>query len=462
VYIHFEASLTVAGNVSPISGCSGAVHIRIGPSGYNDSFGSRGWGFENVVFHEFGHVLELGHAHSESPPECHSVMAYANGCTDTAGKQGNSGHARGWDRDCLPVYQNHRNAHTRYLGFSSTGTQRPVVTNINLIAKSGVLGGDFFTINNWAYIFFPSTLNWIASVGADGYFSFSSFSSATVDENEPKLMFKLANVSSHVGALSKTEYDWSSSFDAPYLTQQKFSTTFATSSTVDWWRCTTSTCTTLIEARSFLPLVPTYDPVSGRTAYALSLAMSQRSQPREDIVVFPGHFDSTFYMVLNDWKLFNNFRAEFPSVSGPWRFTGQTPFAPSIACGDVGTYNCLMAWVDRGTWNGAVLYTYFRINTSTNQVEFVPDSNGNHFAWWRGTTDTASRPSVAFFADKFWMAWKTATAPSQVAWVSKDPSAGYASGWSSTNYLSEPNMATPPAFIAEDGKESMLMWTRTP
>lgn len=191
-------------------------------------------------------------------------------------------------------------------------------------------------------------------------------------------------------------------------------------------------------------------------------AVPNRSFPREDLFVFPGHFDSSYYMVLNNWKQFNNHSAEFPSVSGPWRFTGQTPFAPSIACGDVGTYNCLMAWVDRGTWNGAVLYTYFRINTLTNQVEFVPDSNGHHVAWWRGTTDTASRPSVAFFADKFWMAWKTPTAPSQVAWVNKNPSAGYASGWSSTNYLTEPNMATPPVFIAEDGKESMLMWTRTP
>lgn len=451
--------------------CPGVVAMRIGSRSYQNGtafwFGSIMPDFDNVILHEFGHVLELGHAHEDNPISCHSVMGYSGSCNDSSNRDGNTGHLRKWDLDCVDAWQNDRNAEYRLLGFTSTGTQRPIVTVPDATTKTGFFGTNPIADGSQLKLMLPryflySSSSWWATVGYDGYFSFSQAPQIPGYVRGSPIAYRLENVPNHEAGVSFTNYD-QSSYDPPYLSFVNFTNGLANFNSGGWYNCTSSNCTTAIPTRSFLPLVPVFDPVSGETLYAETRALSEKDE-REEQFIYPGHFSQSVSVLLSPRRLSTNFM-EFPSTNSPWEFAGTNSFSPSVACADAAyglEYNCMMVWVDSGMWDGSILYAYFKFNSQANRIDFIKNNLIQHVAWRRSTSNTATRPDVSFFAGKFWMAWKESGPPSRVALVSRSASTNYTAGWGPTSYFTEPNIATPPTFVAEDGRESALIWTVTP
>lgn len=356
-------------------------------------------------------------------------------CNGSNPKDANAGHLRGWDLDCVDTYQNARSAYFEYIGISTGGIIRPKVSLTNALTNHGFLGGmPVHTYFGYLRLWLSGSIDWESAVGSDGYFQFSSnpFSSYQFVHGSP-IVFRQEDVKGQEAGLSGTQYDWGTNFDPPNLIFVNFWNDFQNYSTPDWYKCQNTACTgSVIQARSFLPLVPAYNPVSNRTIYAKSRASSTRSAVGEDLFVYPGHL-SYATTVLKFPTAFSTGNPSLPAVSGPWKFNGKSSFAPSVACADASyglTYNCMLAWVDRGMWNGAVLYTYFRVNTSTDQIEFVKNSSGEH--------------------------------PAQIALVSKNSNGDYATGWNTTQYFSAGNIASPPSFVSRMNNESAVVWTTTP
>jgi hypothetical protein len=146
-------------------------------------------------------------------------------------------------------------------------------------------------------------------------------------------------------------------------------------------------------------------------------------------------------------------------------YTQRTDVAPAVACAPESagwSYNCLLAWVDRGVPDMNALYTYFRINPTTKAVEIknliTPPLNEDVWAI-AGSTST-SHLSAAYFNDRFYLAWKS-------VYVGHDVEYAYTStmtGWSSVYYRpGTEGVIDPPRWMSvpfDQTREVGLLWTQ--
>ncbi len=459
--------------------------------------GSQGSSFEKTMLHEFGHVLELGHAHTDTYPSCHSVMAYtgsgvpsepcsqSSDCSSSAlrcdtwqglcvavcpsTQSGNYGHPRGWDISCIKQYQNGMDAEYRYVGFSSLGVvQPPISTNIR--TDQGFIGGNYL-INNFSSQRLPlwiqngvsnnGSVQW-SSIGYDGYFSFSPTTGSTDNLPGRPMLSRFPELPTTQVSYMVAEYYYGDFYGAKlgvYVANDEFN-----NEAFDYiQQCVNSTCSSLKSIRSPFSATTAFDPISNSTVigYVEIPADHTASLILPKIWVSPG-LTSNYPKIHRAEKFKQNFaNINLPSVAGNWKFRGETHFPLAIACADAAaglTYNCMMAWTDNGVFNGAILYTYFR--RVGDSIEYLEDATGKNIAYWRGTADSSNSPSLGFFANKFYLAWKTPDSPSRIAYTTKSGSS-YASGWSTTIHYTEPRMADSPSFVGQNGNEAAMVWTVT-
>lgn len=158
-----------------------------------------------------------------------------------------------------------------------------------------------------------------------------------------------------------------------------------------------------------------------------------------------------------------------PQPAPDFDYTGKTDFRPGLACAPSSAnlpYNCMLAWADRGVPNGRVLYTFLKVNTSTNQINWnpLPFPPAPNVYVLPSSVKSLAGVTLSFHAGKFWLAFKTidlAGIHQDIGFVSL--SSPYGSGnWSFLQYIGD---ATPvvdlPSWLSstDSAMEAGLVWT---
>lgn len=152
---------------------------------------------------------------------------------------------------------------------------------------------------------------------------------------------------------------------------------------------------------SHVPLSSAWDPVSGKSIFA-GVNTTRGNALEGGIKVYPGLRSG--YRDLE--------RAEYAhsNVSTPidsftlWNYTLRTYWGVAVSCANsvgsgMNSFNCLLAWIDRGIPDNRILYTWFRIN-GTDVV-------------WQGTTyvrsgaNPISHLSAGHFNNKIYLTFRS-------------------------------------------------------
>lgn len=220
--------------------------------------------------------------------------------------------------------------------------------------------------------------------------------------------------------------------EPPRWTWQRSSTLWASgsASTESVKFCpTTGTCTALSapQLQTHLPVSTAYDAASGQTMVARVETSKLDPDANDRIWLHPG-FQSLDSRLLRSGRELDlaNFTT-LPSAPTPFVYLGESETSPALSCGPAwtqyyGVNNCLLAWVDRGGPMGHILYTYFRYDAATDTLTW------HHTVYRLNNAWTVSRPSAAFFAGAFWLAYK-GLGDSPDVYVTSRPHNNY-SGWS--------------------------------
>lgn len=217
---------------------------------------------------------------------------------------------------------------------------------------------------------------------------------------------------------------------------------------------------TEVDLRSHRAMATAWDPAVNRTIFAWVSSNRSSREIGGNVLVSAGFYNSSWGTLTSPVN-FSTLSHTMPTFTGQgvYAHNGRTNVSPAITCGPVehaGTYNCMLAWTDRGIPRGRVLYAYFRNTTGTPDFYKV---GGNVQVWARGTTDTVTSPALGFFNNTFHMAWKRAHTSAfgiQYAWRT----AAYAT-WSSTSTVAS-NAIDSPTYLFKNGAESSLIWTQIP
>lgn len=161
------------------------------------------------------------------------------------------------------------------------------------------------------------------------------------------------------------------------------------------------------------------------------------------INVHPG-FDGSYNTLFPPATL--GFGNTTPASAAPnplYAYDLQTDWPVGVACANnpVG-YNCILAWDDRGTPQGDVLYTFFAINTVANTVSW----EGN--AYTLANARPAAGVQASYTGGAFRLTWKEGLGAEQVveAQSINFPFYGYQGQWSTTE-LDATGIVDPPTYL---------------
>lgn len=261
--------------------------------------------------------------------------------------------------------------------------------------------------------------------------------------------------------------------DPPLAEYARSDDYFATTATQTYAWCDSwsgTTCTQHFDIATHVPLVSAWDPAS-ETSVFVRVQTSRGSGDEAEIKVHPGFFGS-YRWLLNDGETVSDNVSTWPSAhSNPdWDWLGETEVAPGVACADdkFATYNCIIAWQERGVPEGRVLYTYFYVDDSVSP----PDLKWHGEARIMPTSRTVSHVSAAFMADgsgsddRFWVTWKEWHSDSEVRVASTDSSGStYWSWFTSDGPSNGSEVVDPPTYQFEPwdygsgAQERALIWT---
>lgn len=146
----------------------------------------------------------------------------------------------------------------------------------------------------------------------------------------------------------------------------------------------------------------------------------------------------------------------------PFRYEQETDVGVGVTCAPVsgeietlffGSFNCLLAWSDRGTPSYQINYTYFRVKTS-GSITFYP------FPLVLDGAQSVSDLSAAWFSDAFHLAWKDQSFPVGVRKAINDTAT--LTGWTVDSNVYGDDVVDPPTFLyqpASSIREAALVWT---
>jgi len=228
---------------------------------------------------------------------------------------------------------------------------------------------------------------------------------------------------------------------------------------------TTGTCNfgSVTRLQTHVPISTAYDGASGQTMVARVDTSKLDPDANARIWIHPGFQSLTLRWLRAGRELdLANFTT-LPSPPSPFVYLGESETSPALACGPAwtqpyGVNNCLLAWVDRGGPMGHILYTYFRYDAATDTLTW------HHTVYRLNNAWTVARPSAAFFAGAFWLAYK-GLGNSPDVYVTSRPYNNY-SNWTTPASFGQTEVVDPPTFVYNSndatypGYEAGLIWTR--
>ncbi len=375
---------------------------------------------------------------------------------------------RYWDQECVAVNTGGRSVRPWVVGIATNGTYRPkkqVDLNGPSSEKGALANGywDGTTKTGTKYAAYHSTLggvfSYIADLDSNGYL----YPNLLVDDWSPNPI----HYSSTVFSLPEdtpnwdnqmTNYLWGASttttINPPNAKLVASNNNFASTTVLSYLECQNSTCTTTSPLTSNVPLTSAYDPISQRTVFvSVDTANGRGGQ----ITVHPGIYGGTRNKLRTGSQLSSS--VSFAVINNNVFFPsdGTTQSAVGVACADqnvTSTHNCVLAWVDRGKPEMALHYTYFRVNTGTNSIDWFDR------AVIRAGANSVSHISAGFFADKLWVGYRDLSTVGRAMVMTNDLSGAFS--WSSAIDLgATAYVADPPSFsyVPQLAREAGIFWT---
>lgn len=418
------AQITFVGDDQDNSGCStNKLDFRVD----GEAMPGSARDLQALALHEFGHLFDWPGTHITagsgapfdgtcSSGRC-SIMQSGNG-QSVANR-----HLWPHDLDCVDDSGTGRNRWERLYvshlrGFSSSGS----ISNYSQF--SPYLSGKSIGTGAWRYSATSSTLiltpsyfdplHGISLKNTDGSFSWSYYYLPTFLRDlyyapVPFTQFEYTNTSpAHARAfLSFLKPGSKPGADPPGPVYSASENTFSSYSGPLWVLERNGTTDT--DLLTHLPIQTAWDPVSGTTIYAVVDTQRTYSAAHGRVRVHAGTYSSTVPNLLNGRTLPTLMMPadEYPGTSPNFNYTGKTDFPVGVACAPAAAglaSNCILAWADRGVPNGRMLYIFFKVQggqavfaTGTPNVGVIPGSNAK----------SLDGVAVAYFAGKFWIAWKT-------------------------------------------------------
>jgi len=409
------------GNFNSIGTCpknANSVSWSIGETAW---MGTAGVDLQAVASHELGHVLQLGHP-SEVSPNASGGLSVMN--TGTWGKEDR--HLYPWDSDCvddwgLPWGSPQRSVIYRWLDYDALPNGTPASSGAALrgfVSGNALRGGS--SANRFG-LYMDGFVRWEWS--STPPYTFSTWSANPAAEIQdlyvsPVLMSpyeKSGTAQSHRIAYNRKPT--SASDDPPTVKYRRSDDLFndSTDAMGSYSLCTLPGSCNTTALKSHLPLVSTFDTWSAHTMFVTVSTQRTFEADNGEMRIHAGFWPTS------NTNLWGGYVVNDNNVTVPaGGYSLKTDSAPAVACSwrqfDF-PYNCILAWNDRGTTSGRILYTYFRINPSTRVVDFQGDVWVLAGAYTVGNVSAGVDPTGGP-----WLAWKTVS-PSDVAWATRD------SGW---------------------------------
>ncbi len=317
-----------------------------------------------MFIHEFGHVLGLGHYNSDS----NNNLMHQN----YAGVE-DWWHLDPWTKDCVDEKWGGREARPRSKSYSSTGVQKELeyIDDSYRTQKGSLHGYPWRANSNFYYVYGfmdPAQDYRYAQLGSDGYLSWinsgSNWSSVPVDSNP---LYSNWSPGSANGQQVFYNYAPTTSTNPPQL-KTVYSANFFSSSSVSRLKEGST------NLDSHIPLRTAIDPSSN-----LNIAIYVQTEEVTSGIpvdtgrmkIFPG-FQNYNQLKSGTWLDPANFTlpsSGYHQSYSTWHYRMRTNFAPGIACvkpSDLGSgmngYNCVLAWIDRGTPDNRLLYVWFKVS----------------------------------------------------------------------------------------------------
>ena len=386
------------------------------------------------LIHELGHAQGLAHRDAaavnsgDMTDNAQSVMAqYTTRFTIGDGddrsniKNASDFHLWPWDQDCSDNGGRKREVTLQYVNFG-TDFKKSEILKQNKIkyGKAGRMSGSFYSDNG-------RKVNYGAF--KDDHIKLSDGITSITDT-------KLSE--RHNFSTSSNSYDWIDPFVSPLFFDGISSINITTYPSIpdsvssndrNWHYARVATSTQEFDSNiktyslkvgntavtSLLPTQGAFDPVSKRYVYLRVNTKRDATtiNSTDSGKMFLHSTDGTINQ-LEDWGVDVTIKVA-PSLPTGDTYNGRVMTQPGLACGNNwsgrGGFNCMIAWKDQASLNGAILYTHFKVNSSATDPQ-----NRFHF---RGKVyelkvkrsgEKAFTPgdvSVGYMNKQFWVAFKT-------------------------------------------------------
>ena len=435
----------------------------------------------NVLVHEFGHALGLGHP----------APGLISGDDESAimPPGGNRRHLGTWDKDCVddPLNAGSSKVHLYLRSSTSTGGWASHIATTFLSTFRGAAaygywqdGPDrrvphYYTEHeyfpSWHGSHDPSPLASILLLAFNPFdewslwVSFSSMNSSMLAAlDSTPVMFQRRSAGSGDGQRINFTWDrFSSDPPTPQLRYRRSDDLFNTSGWGRYEECLPSIhdCSGWVHLNSSIPIAHAYDPYSSTDVMVTVLDTNDIDGGR--IQIHAGFHPTAPRRRLNPgYEVSSSVTTHWSSGQfGPFpAYSFLTDFLPGVACApdrEQFDYNCIIAWSDRVVPNGRIHYTYFRVEPNA-AIEIHPTT------WTRGGSRTTSHVSAGYFYDSFWLGWKDWNSQG-VAGIATTRNTGAYASWTSPDRLSRPRVVDPPSFVYEpelSGTTARQLWTEAP